>query len=235
MGEVKETIEVVKTRTDGLDPMREHFKEYVVEGLSSNIDVVEALINTTIGNLTERNDALEARMTTMKEENEAMSKVRGNDRKNEDRQVEFSNGNGGHSGLHMVRKCPKWFVFSSIREDDELKKSSNKACKRVNYKIKTVNSKVVPTVGVAQGVELQIDEWKGNDNIKINALLVLFIDCIGFLDTRLLQYVVLVSQGIKGKMKVLLAIQLAKDILYGRNINLIDMSAMQTHLEMLEG
>ncbi|KAH1081822.1 hypothetical protein J1N35_021583 [Gossypium stocksii] len=45
MGEVKETLEVVEIGTDELDPMKEHFKEYVVEALSSNMGTVEALLN----------------------------------------------------------------------------------------------------------------------------------------------------------------------------------------------
>lgn len=69
-------------------------------------------------------------------------------------------------------------------------------------KLKTVNSKEVPTMEVAQGFELQIGQWKDKkdfdathlDNYdfalvlnfldKINALLVLFADCICILDTH---------------------------------------------------
>lgn len=54
LGEVKQTLEVVETMTDELDPMKEQFKEYVVEALSSNMDTVEALLNTVMGKLTEK-------------------------------------------------------------------------------------------------------------------------------------------------------------------------------------
>ncbi|OMO77547.1 reverse transcriptase [Corchorus capsularis] len=68
--------------------------------------------------------------------------------------------------------------------------------------IKTMNSKEVPTMGVAQGLELKLGAWSGKDNIeviplddydfvvgldfldRINALLVPFADCICILDPR---------------------------------------------------
>ena len=66
----------------------------------------------------------------------------------------------------------------------------------------TVNSNEVPTMGVAQGVELQLGDWKGKETIevislddydfvvgldfldRINALLVPFANCLYILDTR---------------------------------------------------
>ena len=68
--------------------------------------------------------------------------------------------------------------------------------------IKTVNSKEMSTMGVAQGIELQLGEWKNNETIKvillddydfvvgldfldrINTLLVPFANCLCILDTR---------------------------------------------------
>ncbi|MBA0756274.1 hypothetical protein Gogos_021269 [Gossypium gossypioides] len=39
--------------------------------------------------------------------------------------------------------------------------------KKSNRKIKTVNSEDAPTVGVVRNVELQIREWKGNEEFKV--------------------------------------------------------------------
>lgn len=65
MGEVNETFEVVKTRSKELNPIKEQFKEYVMKALSSNVDTLQALLNTIVDKLTERNDALEATMMTL--------------------------------------------------------------------------------------------------------------------------------------------------------------------------
>ncbi|KAK5820283.1 hypothetical protein PVK06_025329 [Gossypium arboreum] len=60
IGEVKETLEVVEACTNELNRMRKQFKEYMEKAFSSNMDVLEALFDTTIGKLTEKNDALGA-------------------------------------------------------------------------------------------------------------------------------------------------------------------------------
>ncbi|KAK5846134.1 hypothetical protein PVK06_002405 [Gossypium arboreum] len=52
IGEVKETLE--------LDSIKEQFKEYVEEALSSNVDTLQTLLNIVVDNLTKRNNALEA-------------------------------------------------------------------------------------------------------------------------------------------------------------------------------
>ncbi|KAH1082109.1 hypothetical protein J1N35_021870 [Gossypium stocksii] len=119
-------------------------------------------------------------------------------------------------------------------------------------KIKTINSKEVLTVGITQGIELQIGQWKGKKGFevihlddydfvlglnfldKINALLVPFTSCICILDVRQRQYIVSVSRDWKGGIKVLLTIQLVEDVHCGKNIGLVDRNATKTLLEMLE-
>ncbi|KAK5839081.1 hypothetical protein PVK06_007840 [Gossypium arboreum] len=71
MREMKETLKVVEIHTDELDPMKEQSKEYVAKALSFNMDSVEVLLNIVLGKPIGKNDAFEARMTTMKEENKA--------------------------------------------------------------------------------------------------------------------------------------------------------------------
>ncbi|KAK5817382.1 hypothetical protein PVK06_022306 [Gossypium arboreum] len=117
-------------------------------------------------------------------------------------------------------------------------------------KIDTVNSKKVSTMREAQRVKLQIDKWKDEDfkvihlddydfvldlNFlnNINPLLVPFTDCI--LDTRQQQCIVSMSRDTRNGTIVLSAIQLAKDVLCGGNIDFPDRSATKTSLEMLEG
>ncbi|KAK5820414.1 hypothetical protein PVK06_025461 [Gossypium arboreum] len=73
---------------------------------------------------------------------------------------------------------------------------------------------------VAQGVELHIDQWKGKEDFEINALLVPFVDYICILDTRQQQCVVPVSQDIRDRTNIFLAIQLAEDVHEGINIDL---------------
>ncbi|MBA0812626.1 hypothetical protein Gohar_026575 [Gossypium harknessii] len=47
--------------------MKEQLKEFVVEALSSNLDAMKGVFNTVVNNLIEKNDALEAMVTTWKE------------------------------------------------------------------------------------------------------------------------------------------------------------------------
>ncbi|MBA0662823.1 hypothetical protein Goklo_006892 [Gossypium klotzschianum] len=72
MGEVKETLEVVEGSIDKLDQMKEQFKEYMTKALNSNMDALQALFNTIVAKIMKKNDALEAGMITIKEENEAI-------------------------------------------------------------------------------------------------------------------------------------------------------------------
>ncbi|MBA0749362.1 hypothetical protein Gogos_003306, partial [Gossypium gossypioides] len=54
-------------------------------------------------------------------------------------------------------------LFISEKAAKKLGLSSRKT----NKKIKTVNSEEVPTVGVIRNVELQIGEWKGNEELEV--------------------------------------------------------------------
>ncbi|MBA0694791.1 hypothetical protein Goari_005063 [Gossypium aridum] len=72
MGEVEETLEVVEGHIDELDQMKKQFKEYMTEALNSNMDALQALFNTIVGKLAKKNDALEAGMIAIKEENKAI-------------------------------------------------------------------------------------------------------------------------------------------------------------------
>ncbi|MBA0846031.1 hypothetical protein Goarm_023075 [Gossypium armourianum] len=47
--------------------MKEQLKEFVVEALSSNLDAMKGVFNTAVNNLIEKNNALEAIVTTWKE------------------------------------------------------------------------------------------------------------------------------------------------------------------------
>ncbi|MBA0763364.1 hypothetical protein Gotri_012810 [Gossypium trilobum] len=72
MGGVKETLEVVEGHIDELDSMRVQLKDYVVEDLSSNWDVMREILNTIMDDqaekLTEKNYALEAMVTNLEEQ-----------------------------------------------------------------------------------------------------------------------------------------------------------------------
>ena len=94
---------------------------------------------------------------------------------------------------------------------------------------KTINSKEVPTMGVAQGVELQLEDWKGKEKIEviplddydfvvsldfldhIIALFVPFANCLCILDTWC-QCIMLVKRKFGQGSKVLSAIQLVKGV-----------------------
>ncbi|KAH1129252.1 hypothetical protein J1N35_000630 [Gossypium stocksii] len=70
-GDVKETLEVVEGHINEPNSMKEQLKEYVDKVLSSNMDVLQALLNITMGKLIEKDEALKAGMIAMKEENKA--------------------------------------------------------------------------------------------------------------------------------------------------------------------
>ncbi|MFQ6645305.1 hypothetical protein Gotur_020157 [Gossypium turneri] len=65
--DVSKTLAVVGRRTTEIDSMKEQLKEFVVEALSSNLDAMKGVFNTVVNNLIEKNDALEAMVTTWKE------------------------------------------------------------------------------------------------------------------------------------------------------------------------
>ncbi|KAH1115365.1 hypothetical protein J1N35_008743 [Gossypium stocksii] len=66
---------MVEGRTDELDSMKEQLKDFVLEPLDSNVEKMQEVLNSTMGKLTERNDALEAMMIALKEEIMAMMKA----------------------------------------------------------------------------------------------------------------------------------------------------------------
>ncbi|KAH1108249.1 hypothetical protein J1N35_012017 [Gossypium stocksii] len=122
---------------------------------------------------------------------------------------------------------------------------------KLNKKIKKVKSEKVSAMGVAQGAELQIGEWKGKKNFevihlndydfvlglnfldRIKACLFPFVDCIHIFDDLISQIVLSVNRDMRIVTKVLLAIQLVEDVSYGRDIDLVDWSAKEVPLEML--
>ncbi|MBA0664121.1 hypothetical protein Goklo_004170 [Gossypium klotzschianum] len=65
--DVSKTLAVVGRCTTEIDSMKKKLKEFVVEALSSNLDAMKGVFNTVVNNLIEKNDALEAMVTTWKE------------------------------------------------------------------------------------------------------------------------------------------------------------------------
>ncbi|MBA0765631.1 hypothetical protein Gotri_014793 [Gossypium trilobum] len=75
--DVRETLDVVKGRIDELDLMKKKLRDYVIEALSANWDVMKEAPNATKGGQTEKNDALEAMVMALKEKTEAiMEKIK---------------------------------------------------------------------------------------------------------------------------------------------------------------
>lgn len=60
MGDVRDTLEVVKGRTDKLDLMKEQLRDCVVEIFSANRDVIKEALHAVRGDQTKKNDTLEA-------------------------------------------------------------------------------------------------------------------------------------------------------------------------------
>ncbi|MFQ6630455.1 hypothetical protein Gotur_009256 [Gossypium turneri] len=123
--------------------------------------------------------------------------------------------------------------------------------KKLNKKIKTVNSKEGPTVGVAQNMELQIGKQKGKEEFeviqldnydfvlglnfldKIQAGLYLWADQIHIVTGLLSRIIVSVYRDMKVAIKVLSSIQLVDDVSYGRNIDSIEWNATKAPSEVL--
>ncbi|KAH1056550.1 hypothetical protein J1N35_034615 [Gossypium stocksii] len=123
--------------------------------------------------------------------------------------------------------------------------------KKSNKKIKTVNFKEVPTVGVVRNVELQIGEWKGKEEFeaiqldaydfvlslnfidKIQACLYPWADQIHIVIGPLSKIVMLVHRDMKDGTKVLSSIHLVENVSYGRNIDLIEKIGTKASLKML--
>ncbi|MBA0754745.1 hypothetical protein Gogos_005536 [Gossypium gossypioides] len=131
---------------------------------------------------------------------------------------------------------------------------SEKAAKKLvlsirksNKKIKITTSKKAPTVGVVRDVELQIDEWKSNEEFKviqlddydyvlglnfidkIQATLQPWVDLIHIVIGSPTKIIVPVHRDMKVRTKVLSSIQLVEDVSYGRNINSSERNATKAH------
>ncbi|MBA0879403.1 hypothetical protein Goshw_005982 [Gossypium schwendimanii] len=75
--DVRETLDVFEGRTDELDLMKKKLRDYVIEALSANWDMMKEAPNATKGGQTEKNDALEAMVMALNEKNEAiMEKIK---------------------------------------------------------------------------------------------------------------------------------------------------------------
>lgn len=75
IGDVRETLEVSEGRTVKLDSMEEQFREYMLESISSNVDAIWGVVNSTIDKLLMRDDVLEAMVMDLKEETKAITKA----------------------------------------------------------------------------------------------------------------------------------------------------------------
>ncbi|KAK5774709.1 hypothetical protein PVK06_042565 [Gossypium arboreum] len=140
---------------------------------------------------------------------------------------------------------------SNLFISEKAAKKLGLSIRKSNKKIKTVNSEEAPTVGVALNVELQIDEWKGNEDFEVIQLddydYVLGLNILDRIQTVLFSWaneihivtgllskiVVPVHRDIKVGTKVLSSIQLVEDVSYGRNINSIEQNATKAPSEKL--
>ncbi|MBA0728064.1 hypothetical protein Golax_000999 [Gossypium laxum] len=66
--DMRETLELVEGRTNGLDSMEEQLKNFVLEPFDSNVKKMKGILNSTMIKLVERDDALEAMVSALKEE-----------------------------------------------------------------------------------------------------------------------------------------------------------------------
>ncbi|KAK5819273.1 hypothetical protein PVK06_024250 [Gossypium arboreum] len=159
--------------------MKEQLKEYVVEDLNSNMDMMKKAINVAMDNQIEKNDA----------------RSHGNNIKRTDCEAQ--------ERTNYLQGC-FWLKEECSRRSDLfiLKKAKGIPVRKLTKNIKTVNSEKVSTLEVAQLVKLRIGQWKGKEDFevihfddydfilglnflnKINALLVPFVDCICILDTH---------------------------------------------------
>ncbi|KAH1063036.1 hypothetical protein J1N35_028023 [Gossypium stocksii] len=185
--------------------------------------------NTTMGELAEKNDALETIVMTLKEQITELKGELAICKVVLDRMMRALIDMGA-SDLFILKR-----VVSKL----------GLSVSKLTKKLKTVNSKEVPTMEVTQGVELQTSQWKGKEDFevihlddydfvlvlnfldKINALLVPFAACICILDTHKRQCAVSVSCDEKGGTKIVSTIYQAKDVHCGKNIKLADRSAKE--------
>lgn len=67
MGDVKKTLEEVEGCTTKLESRQDHIKGQVAEAFGVNVDVMQGILNIAMGELIEKDDALEAMMTALNE------------------------------------------------------------------------------------------------------------------------------------------------------------------------
>lgn len=72
MGDVKQTLEEVNRRTTKPELRNDKLKDQVVEALSDNMDKMQGVLNIDLGEVTERNDTLEAMVLALKEQIEEL-------------------------------------------------------------------------------------------------------------------------------------------------------------------
>lgn len=72
VGEMKESLEVVEGRTTRLDLGKYQLKGQVLDTLNSNIEDMRVAFNSTLGKLTEWDDALESVLMALKEQIEEL-------------------------------------------------------------------------------------------------------------------------------------------------------------------
>ncbi|MBA0574793.1 hypothetical protein Golob_023978, partial [Gossypium lobatum] len=93
--------------------------------------------------------------------------------------------------------------------------------RKPNKKIKMVNSKEALTVGVVRNVELQIGEWKSNEEFEDSGSSVSMGRSNSYCHRSVIKNYCAGALDMKVGTKVLLSIQLVEDVLYKRNINSI--------------
>lgn len=72
VGNVKETLELVEGRTDGLDSMEEQLRDFVLDSLGANREKITELLESTEVKLAERDEALEDMVLAMQKEMEEL-------------------------------------------------------------------------------------------------------------------------------------------------------------------
>ncbi|MFQ6646357.1 hypothetical protein Gotur_020223 [Gossypium turneri] len=178
-----------------------------------------------------------------------------NDERDRGENGQVKNGNGGN-----VKYYPKKFALSAIEGDDELEKASMKLgsiLSSVEAKRARENENKPMKCFLCCGLHwirdyrdealklgsMIINFAKAKRDHKQKGLVYVDINIItqrksDLINTRTFDLFILkkviVSRDMRGGTKVLSAIQLAENVPYGKNIDLVDQSATKTSLEMLE-
>ncbi|MFQ6667111.1 hypothetical protein Gotur_033235, partial [Gossypium turneri] len=75
MRDVRKTIKVVEGHTAKLDSMEKQLREFVLESLSSNVEAMRGVLNSTADKLTVRDNALKAIVMALKEETKTTTRA----------------------------------------------------------------------------------------------------------------------------------------------------------------